>query len=134
MLALHVGQRYPAHQLEGLVSLTDVLTSIVGDLPSSDSPYDQNVVEREEPFQGVEARYSAFQLQSYVFAPHLRERLRGIIPEPGLGRVSDILVEAFATAGDGPRPVCAVYYNNWFLGGDGKVVLAEFKAAWSGRD
>lgn len=87
-----------------------------------------------EPFEGVEARYSAFQLQSYVFAPHPQERLRGIIPEPGLSRVSGILVEAFATAGDGPRPVCAVYYSNGFLGGNGKIVLAEFKAAWSGRD
>jgi len=34
--------------LEGLVTLTDVLTSIVGDLPSFDSPDDQDVVERED--------------------------------------------------------------------------------------
>lgn len=34
--------------LEGLVTLTDVLTSIVGDLPSYDSPDEQDVVERED--------------------------------------------------------------------------------------
>ena len=34
--------------LEGLVTLTDVLTSIVGDLPSYGSPDEQDVVERED--------------------------------------------------------------------------------------
>jgi putative hemolysin len=34
-------------ELEGLVTLTDVMTAIVGDLPSFDSPEDQDVVERE---------------------------------------------------------------------------------------
>jgi putative hemolysin len=34
--------------LEGLVTLTDVLTSIVGDLPSSDTPDGQDVVKRED--------------------------------------------------------------------------------------
>lgn len=34
--------------LEGLVTLTDVLTSIVGELPSSASPDDQDVVQRED--------------------------------------------------------------------------------------
>jgi putative hemolysin len=35
-------------ELEGLVTLTDVMTSIVGDLPSFDSPDPQDVVERED--------------------------------------------------------------------------------------
>ncbi len=35
-------------ELEGLVTLTDVLTSIVGDLPSSDTPEEQDVVMRED--------------------------------------------------------------------------------------
>ncbi len=35
-------------ELEGLVTLTDVLTSIVGDLPSSDAPDEQDVVMRED--------------------------------------------------------------------------------------
>lgn len=35
-------------ELEGLVTLTDVLTAIVGELPSSDSPDDQDVVVRED--------------------------------------------------------------------------------------
>ncbi len=35
-------------ELEGLVTLTDVMISIVGDLPSFDSPDQQDVVERED--------------------------------------------------------------------------------------
>ncbi len=35
-------------ELEGLVTLTDVMTAIVGDLPSYDSPDTQDVVERED--------------------------------------------------------------------------------------
>ncbi|MBI5660230.1 MAG: HlyC/CorC family transporter [Nitrosomonadales bacterium] len=35
-------------ELQGLVTLTDVLTSIVGDLPSSDIPEEQDVVMRED--------------------------------------------------------------------------------------
>jgi putative hemolysin len=35
-------------ELEGLVTLTDVLTAIVGDVPSSDAPDDQDVVRRDD--------------------------------------------------------------------------------------
>lgn len=35
-------------ELQGLVTLTDVLTSIVGELPSSDLPEDQDIVMRED--------------------------------------------------------------------------------------
>lgn len=35
-------------ELQGLVTLTDVLTSIVGELPSSDFPEEQDIVERED--------------------------------------------------------------------------------------
>ena len=35
-------------ELQGLVTLTDVLTSIVGDLPSSETPEEQDVVARED--------------------------------------------------------------------------------------
>jgi len=35
-------------ELEGLVSLTDVLTSIVGDLPSLESPEQEDVIERDD--------------------------------------------------------------------------------------
>ena len=35
-------------ELQGLVTLTDVLTSIVGELPSSDLPEDQDIIVRED--------------------------------------------------------------------------------------
>jgi hypothetical protein len=87
-----------------------------------------------EPFEEAEARYSAFQLQSIAFATQPQERLKGVVSEPGLSWVSGILVESPGSVGNASRPVCAVYYSNRFLGGNGKIVLAEFKAAWRGRD
>lgn len=87
-----------------------------------------------EPFEEVEARYSSHNLHSMSFAPAPEVRLKGIIAETSVNRVSGILVEDSASGKVGPRPVCAIYHNNWFLGGDGKVILAEFKAAWHGRD
>ena len=35
-------------ELQGLVTLTDVLTAIVGELPSSDTPEEQDIIERED--------------------------------------------------------------------------------------
>jgi hypothetical protein len=82
-----------------------------------------------EPFTEVEARYSAFRLQPGGFAPDPKLRLVGTIPAQEVGKVSGILVEPSGSP-IGERPVCAVYYGNPFLAGDGKVILAEFKAAW----
>lgn len=87
-----------------------------------------------EPFEAAEARYSSYDLHSMSFAQDPQERLKGIVAETRLGRVSGILVEDSASGRNGPRPVCAIYHNNWFLGGDGKIILAEFKAVWHGRD
>jgi len=87
-----------------------------------------------EPFEEVEARYSRYSLHSLGFAPDPEARLKGIVAETRVSRVSGILVEDSASRRDGPRPVCAIYHNNWFLGGDGKVILAEFKAAWHALD
>lgn len=86
-----------------------------------------------EPFEDVEARYSSYNLHSLGFAQNPEGRLKGIVAETSVSRVSGILVEDSALRSDGPRPVCAIYHNNWFNGGDGKVILAEFKAAWSER-
>ena len=82
-----------------------------------------------EPFVDAEARYSAYRLQPGGFAPDPKQRLVGAIPAQDLDKVSGILVESPAPAGE-ERPVCAVYYGNPFLTGDGKVILAEYKAAW----
>lgn len=52
--------------LEGLVTLTDVLTSIVGELPSCDSPNDQDVVEREDGSWLVDGSVSIERLKSVL--------------------------------------------------------------------
>jgi hypothetical protein len=82
-----------------------------------------------EPFTGIEARYPAFRLQPGGFAPDPKVRLVATIPAQELHKVSGILVEPSGSS-PGERPVCAIYYGNPFLAGDGKVILAEFKAAW----
>lgn len=52
--------------LEGLVTLTDVLTSIVGDLPSCDSPHEQDVVEREDGSWLVDGSVTIERLKSVL--------------------------------------------------------------------
>ena len=49
-----------------------------------------------------------------------RQKVTGILAEP-------------SGSPSGERPVCAIYYSDPFLGGNGKVVLTEFKPAWAHR-
>ncbi|KAF0099076.1 MAG: hypothetical protein FD187_2861 [bacterium] len=51
-------------ELEGLVTLTDVLTSIVGDLPSAEGPDDMDVVQREDGSWLVDGSVTAERLKS----------------------------------------------------------------------
>jgi putative hemolysin len=52
--------------LDGLVTLTDVLTSIVGELPSYDSPEEQDVVEREDGSWLVDGSVAIERLKSML--------------------------------------------------------------------
>lgn len=52
--------------LDGLVTLTDVLTSIVGELPSYDSPDEQDVVEREDGSWLVDGSVAIERLKSVL--------------------------------------------------------------------
>ena len=51
-------------ELQGLVTLTDVLTSIVGDLPSSDTPEEQDIVERTDGSWLIDGGISIERLKS----------------------------------------------------------------------
>lgn len=51
-------------ELEGLVTLTDVLTAIVGDVPSSNAPEDQDIVQRDDGSWLVDGSVSAERLKS----------------------------------------------------------------------
>lgn len=86
-----------------------------------------------ELFEAVDARSMTFQLQPGGFAPDPRERLAKTIAPETLNKVSGILYEPQGRI-EKERPVCAIYYSNPLLGGDDKIVLAEFKAAWTRRD
>ena len=53
-------------ELQGLVTLTDVLTSIVGDLPSSDVPEEQEIIERSDGSWLIDGSVAIERLKSVV--------------------------------------------------------------------
>lgn len=85
-----------------------------------------------QPFADVEARYGTFGMQAGGFARDPRERLDGGLTTLELQRVTGILAEP-SRSQSGERPVCAIYYSDPFLGGDGRVVQTLFKPAWAHR-
>jgi hypothetical protein len=90
-------------------------------------------IKTSELFGAVDARSISFQLQPGGFAPDSRTRLANTVAPEALNKVSGILYEPQGPIGE-KRPVCAIYYSNPLLGGDDKIVLAEFKAFWNRRD
>jgi putative hemolysin len=61
-------------ELQGLVTLTDVLTSIVGDLPAVDSPEEQDIVVREDGSWLVDGLVTLERLRSVL---HIASELPG---------------------------------------------------------
>ena len=57
-------------ELQGLVTLTDVLTSIVGELPSSDVPEEQDIVERTDGSWLVDGGVAIERLKSFINIEH----------------------------------------------------------------
>lgn len=72
-----------------------------------------------EMFQKMDARQSKYQLQPGGFAQDPRQRFAKTPNPQNLDKISGVLYEA-------QRPVCAVYFSNPLLGGDDKVILAEY--------
>lgn len=85
-----------------------------------------------EPFADVEARYGAFGMQAGGFARDPREHLDSGLTILERQKVTGILAEPSGVH-SGERPVCAVYYSDPFLGGNGRVVQTEFKPVWANR-
>lgn len=85
-----------------------------------------------EPFTDVEARYAAFGMQVGGFARDPGERLDRGLTILERHKITGILAEPSGSP-SGERPVCAIYYSDPFLGGNGKVVLTEFKPVWAHR-
>lgn len=85
-----------------------------------------------EPFADVEARYAAFDMQAGGFARDPGGSLGKNLTALERYKITGILAEPSGSH-SGERPVCAIYYSDPFLEGNGKVVLAEFKAAWAYR-
>lgn len=85
-----------------------------------------------EPFADVEARYAAFDMQAGGFARDPAAHLDSELPPLERQKVTGILAEPSGSH-SGERPVCAIYYSDPFLGGNGKVVLTEFMPAWAHR-
>jgi len=111
--------------------------SLLGGCSGNDEPTEQirafcDGIRVGEQFVEVEARYSEFRLQPGGFAPDPGARLGESLSLQERQKVTGILVEPSGTRSR-ERAVCAIYYSDPFLEGDGKVVLAEFKAAWAHR-
>lgn len=87
-----------------------------------------------EPYDVVAARMAAYDLQANDRAPNIQGGLAGKMPEEDLRKVIGILVEASGSISSTPRPVCVLYHNDSFLGGDSRIVLVEFKADWRNPD
>lgn len=85
-----------------------------------------------EQFAEVEARYSQFHLQTGGFATDPGVRLEKSLPLKERQEITGILAER-AGSRSGERAVLCDLYSDTFLEGNGKVVLAEFKAAWAHR-
>jgi hypothetical protein len=85
-----------------------------------------------EPSADVEARYAAWNMQAGGFARDPGARLDSRLTLLERRKVTGILVEPSGSS-SGERPVCAIYYSDSFLGGNGKVVLTDFKPAWTHR-
>ena len=85
-----------------------------------------------EPFSDVEDRYATFDMQAGGFARDPGEPLDSELTVLERQKVMGILAEP-SGAHSGERPVCAIYYSDPFLGGNGKVVLTDFKPAWAHR-
>lgn len=85
-----------------------------------------------ENIKAVLGRYEKFGLQPGGTAGHARERLSGMVDAKSLDTISNVLAEP-SPSRDAGRPVCAIYYSSRLLGGDDKVVLAEFKPDWAYR-
>ena len=111
--------------------------SLLGGCSGNDKPTEQirafcDGIRVGEQFVEVEARYSEFRLQPGGFAPDPGVRLGESLSLQERQKVTGILVELSGTRST-ERAVCAIYYSDPFLEGDGKVVLAEFKAVWAHR-
>lgn len=85
-----------------------------------------------EPFADVEARYAAFDMQADGFARDPGAHLDSGLSPLERQKVTSILAEPSGSH-SGERPVCAIYYSDSFLGGNGKVVLTEFMPTWAYR-
>lgn len=57
-------------ELQGLVTLTDVLTAIVGELPSSDTPEEQDIIEREDGSLLIDGSVTIERLKSVLEVEH----------------------------------------------------------------
>lgn len=85
-----------------------------------------------DSYTAVEDRYAAFGMQAGGFARDPAQHLDARMTLADRQKVTGILAEPDGSNG-GERPVCAIYYSDPFLGGDGKVVLTEFIESWVHR-
>lgn len=85
-----------------------------------------------EKIADVESHFLDFQLQIGGIAPAQGTRSAKSTLVKERHKVTGILAEASGFMSE-VRPVCAIYYSDPFLTGDGRVVHKEFIANWAHR-
>ena len=87
-----------------------------------------------ESLEAVQARYGLFGLEpgGMAAAPHVR--LVGAISGDQIPAATGVLAEPKGSPLHQPRPVCAIYHHDQFKGGNGAVLLAEFKPTYAARN
>ncbi|HVL34974.1 MAG TPA: hypothetical protein VM489_04810 [Burkholderiales bacterium] len=85
-----------------------------------------------EDIKAVISRYEAYEMQPGGVAPDARQRLSELVDDKTLKTIASALAEPSGSE-PGARAVCAIYYSSRELGGDGRVILAEFRPDWPHR-
>lgn len=88
------------------------------------------IVYSGERYATVQKRFSDYGVQQTGFAAPPQVRLKNIVPDDSLNKTTGIVIESSGQMMPGPRPVCAIYYSDELLGGNDKVILAEFVPNW----
>lgn len=92
-----------------------------------------DTVREGQRIEAVRTRYEDYALQPGGVAPDPGGQLENRVDGDAMPTVSGVLVEPSGAPAEDPRPVCAVYYSSAVLGGDGRVILAQYLDEWRDR-
>lgn len=90
-------------------------------------------ISKGEQIEPLLARYGELRLQPGGAPPDRKERWAAVVDPEVLTTINGVLAEPEGSPLGAPRPVCAIYYSDRLLGGDGRIIAAEFLLEWRTR-